>query len=151
MSEAFLTNESAIMSTPTLSAQRRSSSSFSDKAGTFTATPGKLMPLLFETSPAISTSVVTVVLETSVARRRTFPSSISRKSPILTSSGKPLKVVPQMLTSPSTSSIVILKVAPFARWTGPSLNFARRILGPWRSTKIPIDLPESKAALRTFL
>ena len=71
--------------------------------------------MLFDTSPAISTSVVTVVLETSVARRRTFPSSISRMSPTFTSSGKPLKVVPHMVTSPTTSSIVILKVAPLAR------------------------------------
>ena len=45
------------MSTPRRIAQRRSSSSFSLSAGTLTATPGRLMPLLLETGPPTTTSV----------------------------------------------------------------------------------------------
>ena len=100
ISEALRTNESAIMSTPRRIPQRRSSSSFSESAGTFTATPGRLMPLLFETGPGTSTTVVTVVAFTSVARRVTLPSSMRSRSPGFTSPGNPLKVVPQMFTSP---------------------------------------------------
>ncbi len=39
------------MSTPSRMANRRSSRSLSDSAGTLTATPGRLMPLLLDTSP----------------------------------------------------------------------------------------------------
>ena len=100
MSDALRTKDSAMMSAPSLIAQRRSSSSFSERAGTFTATPGRLIPLLLLTGPGTSTTVVTVVAVTSVARNPTLPSSISSWSPTLTSPGRPLKVVPQMLTSP---------------------------------------------------
>ena len=51
MSSASRTKDSAIMSAPRRSPQRRSASSFSDRAGTLTATPGRLMPLLLETTP----------------------------------------------------------------------------------------------------
>ena len=51
MSSAVRTNDSAIRSTPSRSAQRRSSMSFSVSAGTLTATPGRLMPLLSESMP----------------------------------------------------------------------------------------------------
>ena len=56
MSVASRTNDSAIRSTPRRRAQRRSSSSFSHSAGTLTATPGRLMPLLLETGPPTITS-----------------------------------------------------------------------------------------------
>ena len=55
MSVALRTNDSAMMSAPRRSPQRRSASSFSDSAGTLTATPGRLMPLLFETGPPTMT------------------------------------------------------------------------------------------------
>ena len=77
-------------STPRRSAQRRSSVSFSDSAGTETATPGRLMPLLLETLPATTTSVTTSVSSTDVTFRRTLPSSISSGSPGFTSPGRPL-------------------------------------------------------------
>ena len=64
-SEAERTNDSAMKSTLMCSAQRRSSLSFSDSAGTDTATPGRLMPLLLLTGPGTSTRV-----RTSVPRRR---------------------------------------------------------------------------------
>ncbi|CAB4605529.1 unannotated protein [freshwater metagenome] len=149
MSLALRTNERAIMSTPRRIPQRRSSSSFSERAGTFTATPGRLIPLLFETKPGTSTTVVTVSLVTSVALRVTFPSSIKSRSPTLTSPHRPLKVVPQISFVPSTSLMVILKVSPFSSMCGPSAKRARRIFGPCRSTKIPTALSTSAAALRT--
>ena len=49
---ALRTNDSAMRSAPARRPQRRSASSFSDSAGTLTATPGRLMPLLFETGAA---------------------------------------------------------------------------------------------------
>ena len=149
MSEAFRTKDRAIMSTPRRIAQRRSSSSFSESAGTLTATPGRLIPLLFDTNPAMSTTVVTVSSVTSVARRVTLPSSIRSKSPTFTSPHRPLKVVPQMSLVPSTSLIVILKTSPFSSMCGPLTNLAKRIFGPCRSTKIPTGLSRSAAAFLT--
>ena len=58
------------MSTPRRMAQRRSSSSFSLSAGTLTATPGRLMPLLLETQPPTITWATTLTSSTSIARRR---------------------------------------------------------------------------------
>ena len=58
------------MSTPFRSAQRRSSVSFSLIAGTLTATPGRLMPLLLLTGPPTTTLVITSVSVTSVASQR---------------------------------------------------------------------------------
>ena len=49
MSSASRTKDRAMRSAPILRAQRRSSRSFSLRAGTETATPGRLMPLLLET------------------------------------------------------------------------------------------------------
>ena len=72
------------------SAQRRSASSFSDMAGTETATPGRLMPLLLETGPGTVTTQVTSVSVTSTALRPTLPSSIRIWSPTFTSPGRPL-------------------------------------------------------------
>ena len=145
MSDAFLTNERAIMSTPSRIPQRRSSSSFSLNAGTFTATPGRLIPLLLLITPGTSTTVVTDLSSTAVALSPTFPSSIRRTSPTLTSPGSPLKVVEQMFTSPWMSSTVIVKVEPFTKVTGPSANLPKRIFGPCRSTKIPKGLLRSAA------
>ena len=90
MSSPERTKDSAMMSTPVRRAQRRSFSSFSVSAGTETAALGMLMPLWSETFPPITTRVVTVVAETSVASRRTLPSSISSRSPGRTSPGRPL-------------------------------------------------------------
>ena len=69
------------MSARRRSAQRRSSLSFSDRAGTQTATPGRLMPLLLDTVPPTVTTQRTSVSVTSMACRATLPSSISSASP----------------------------------------------------------------------
>ena len=123
--------------------------SFSDSAGTDTATPGRLMPLLLLTVPATTTSVTTSVSSTEVTRRRTLPSSIRIGSPGFTSPGRPLYVVPHWLTSPATSRVVIVNVAPLLSFTGPSAKVSSRIFGPWRSAKIPTPWPVSSDASRT--
>ena len=50
-SSALRTNDSATMSARSRNAHRRSSMSFSDSAGTLTATPGRFSPLWLETMP----------------------------------------------------------------------------------------------------
>ena len=89
MSSAVRTNDSAIMSTRIRSAQRRSALSFSDIAGTDTATPGRLMPLLFDSVPPSSTWHTTSVSVTDVAISAILPSSMRMRSPALTSPGRP--------------------------------------------------------------
>ena len=54
-SRAERTKDSAMKSTVRCSPQRRSSMSFSDMAGTLTATPGRLMPLLSLIRPPVTT------------------------------------------------------------------------------------------------
>ncbi len=60
-STALRTKDSATRSTPIRRAKRRSSSSFSDRAGTLTAIPGRLRPLWLEIAPPTSTRVITSV------------------------------------------------------------------------------------------
>ena len=112
MSSPLRTKDNAIMSMSFESAQRRSRSSFSLMAGTDTATPGRLIPLLLETGPATTTSQSTSVGETSKARSPTLPSSIRTWSPGFTSPGRPLKVVEQRSLVPRMSSMVMVKRSP---------------------------------------
>ena len=124
--------------------------SFSDSAGTDTATPGRLMPLWLLTLPPTSTSVTTSVPSlTSVTRSRTLPSSISSGSPTSTSPARPLYVVPQISASPSTSRVVIVHSWPRVSWTGPSAKVSSRIFGPWRSARMPTPWPLASEASRT--
>ena len=143
------TNERAMKSTETPSAQRRSSSSFTDSAGTLTATPGRLMPLWSLTVPPTTTSVRTSSPSTSVTRSRILPSSISTWSPAETSPGSPSYVVPQTSASPATSRVVMVKVAPSLSSALPSAKVSRRILGPCRSANTATPLPRESAASRT--
>ena len=148
-SEALRTKLSAMKSTPIRRAQRRSSTSLSDSAGTDTATPGRLMPLLSLTLPPTTTVVCTSCPSTESTTRRTLPSSIRIGSPACTSSGRPLYVVPHSTASPGTSRVVMVHCWPFFSLTGPSANRSRRIFGPWRSAKIPTPWPLSSEACRT--
>ena len=78
---------------PTLfspSAQRRSAMSFSLIAGTDTATPGRLMPLLLETLPPSAVRQRTRGPSTSSTSSATRPSSIRMRSPGLQSPASPL-------------------------------------------------------------
>ena len=143
------TNDRATKSTVRCSANRRSSMSFSDSAGTLTATPGRLMPLLLLTGPPTTTSVTTSLPRTSLTRSRILPSSIRIGSPGLTSPGSPSYVVPQIVASPGTSRTVITNSWPCSRTWGPSANVSSRILGPCRSAKMPTPCPVSSAACRT--
>ncbi len=87
MSSAERTKESATRSTPRPSAKRRSSVSFSDSAGTLTATLGSETPLLLLTGPPSVTSTRMSLPVTSVTSTATRPSSISSRSPGFTSCG----------------------------------------------------------------
>ena len=150
ISAALRTNESAIMSTPCLRAQRKSEISFSESAGTLTATPGKLIPLLSLTVPASVTLVSTESEVTSKTSSPTLPSSIRIRSPILQSPGKPEYVVPQIVASPATSRVVIVNESPRCSSTGPDANRANLIFGPCKSARIPTPLPDSFEAARTI-
>ena len=90
MSLALRTNESAIKSAPALSPHRKSSLSFSESAGTETATPGRFIPLLLLTAPGSIHLVTTSFPFTSTTSTVTFPSSIRIRSPGLQSPGRPL-------------------------------------------------------------
>src|SRR6478752_2679280 len=139
-----------MMSAPMLRAQRRSSSSLSLIAGTDTATPGRLRPLLFETGPGTSTRVTTRGPSTAVTRTRTLPSSMRIGSPTRASFGRPLWVVETSSLVPSTSSVVMVNVSPTARSCLPSLNRPSRIFGPCRSTRTATERPDACAATRTL-
>ena len=147
-SAALRTKDSAIRSKLLRRAKRRSSSSFSESAGTLTATPGRLMPLLLLTGPGTTTLVTTSVSLTLTASSCTLPSSIRIMSPGRTSAGRPLKVVLQRCTSPRMLSMVMVKVWPSTNSTGPAANRPSRILGPWRSASRPTVLPMAFAAAR---
>ena len=98
---ASRTKLSAMKSTLRCSAKRRSSMSFSDSAGTETATPGRLMPLWLLTLPPTSDlGVRRPGRRPRSTRRRTLPSSIRIGSPASTSPGRPSYVVPQTASSP---------------------------------------------------
>ena len=150
MSAALRTNDSAIMSTPCFNAHRKSSMSLVESAGTLTATPGKLIPLLSLTTPASVTLVITASFVTSTTSRPTFPSSIRIRSPGLQSPGKPEYVVPQIFASPGTSRVVIVKVSPVLSSTGPEVNLPSRIFGPCKSARMPTPRPVSTLAFRTI-
>ena len=90
MSAGLRTNDSAMKSTRSSSANSRSSMSFSDIAGTETFMPGSEMPLLLLTGPPSVTSQTTSRPSTAVTRRPTLPSSTSSRSPASASSARPL-------------------------------------------------------------
>ena len=77
------------MSTPSASANRRSSASLGLSTGADTATPGRLMPLWSETMPPSTTSQDTSVPSDDSAMSFTRPSSISSVSPALRSLARP--------------------------------------------------------------
>ena len=149
-SAAERTNDSAMKSTVMCSAQRRSSMSFSDIAGTETATPGRLMPLLLLIGPGTITRVSTSGPSTESTSRRTLPSSMRIGSPGCTSPGSPSYVVEQSFASPGTSRVVIVNSLPSSSIWGPSATRPSRILGPWRSAKMPTPCPLWSAASRTI-
>ena len=136
-------------SAPARRPQRKSSLSFSDSAGTETATPGRFIPLLLLTAPGSMHFVTTSFPLTSTTSTVTFPSSIRMRSPGLQSPGRPLYVVPTLSFVPGTSSVVIVKISPRARSWGPFSNLANRIFGPCKSTSIATATPALRAAART--
>ncbi len=89
-SSASRTKERATRSHPIRRAKRRSSMSFSERAGTLTAAPGRLMPLWSEMTPPSMTMVLTRGPSTSVTFSSTLPSLMRIGSPLATSPGSPL-------------------------------------------------------------
>ena len=87
MSSGERTNDSATRSTPRRSAKRRSSASFSDSAGTETATFGSETPLWLETTPPSTIRQLMSLPVTPLTSSATRPSSTSSLSPALTSCG----------------------------------------------------------------
>ena len=81
MSAGERTNDSATRSTPTFSANSRSSMSFSDNAGTETFMPGSDRPLLLLTGPPSVTVQTTSLPSMCSTTRPTLPSSTSSRSP----------------------------------------------------------------------
>ena len=112
ISAASRTNESAIKSAPIPIAHFKSSSSFSESAGTDTAAPGKFKPLLLLTVPPSMTIVSILGAFTEVTSKATRPSSINIRSPTLQSPGNPKYVVEEIFSSPSITSVVIVNFAP---------------------------------------
>ena len=149
MSAEDRTNDSATRSAPLRSPQRKSSRSFSERAGTLTETPGRLNPLLLETIPPSITTVCTRGPTTLITCNSIRPSSTRTRSPGLTSPGSPAKVVETMFASPGQSSVVTMNSSPTTNSTGPDANRPSLIFGPWRSTKIATLRPEISEASRT--
>ena len=149
-SAAERTNDSAMKSALRCSAQRRSSTSLADNAGTDTATPGRFSPLLLLIGPATRTRVRTSVPSTSSTSTRTRPSSIRIWSPFSTSPGRPAYVVEQTVESPGTVRVVIVNSSPSASRCGPPSTFPSRIFGPCRSAMTPTPCPVSSEAWRTI-
>jgi hypothetical protein len=83
------TNDSAIMSARSISAQRRSASSLAESAGTLTRTPGRLRPLWSDTRPPTATRVHTRSPCTRATSSTTRPSSTRICVPGPTSPGRP--------------------------------------------------------------
>ena len=90
MSFGERTNDSAMKSTLSPSANSRSAMSFSDIAGTETFIPGSEMPLLSETMPPSTIRQHTSLPSTSVTVSPTRPSSTSSRSPGRASAARPL-------------------------------------------------------------
>jgi hypothetical protein len=124
--------------------------SFSLIAGTETATPGRLIPLWLLIGPATSTVVLTSVSSTESTRSMTLPSSMSTMSPGATSPGSPSYVVVAIVAFPGTDRVVIVNSCPVSSSTGPAATRPSRILGPWRSTKMPTPRPVASDASRTM-
>ena len=95
--------------------------SFSDSAGTDTATPGRLMPLWLLTLPPTSTSVTHVgaVLDLGDPQPDLAVVDEDRVADARRRRARPLYVVPQISASPSTSRVVIVH-----RWPRVQLDRA---------------------------
>ncbi len=125
--------------------------SFSDSAGTLTATFGSEMPLLLDTIPPSTTRQTMSLLLTPVTSTATLPSSMSNRSPGFTSRGSFLYVVDTRSAVPMMSSLVIVTVSPVRHSCGPSWKRPSRIFGPCRSARMPTERFAALAASRTKL
>ena len=133
---------------PACSAQRRSSMSFSLMAGTLTATPGRLMPLLLLTSPPTTTRVTTSVLG-HLGRLQQQPAVVDQDRVAgLDVAGQTLVGRRAAFDRAGDSSVVIVKLAPFSSTSLPAAKRPSRIFGPCRSASTPTARPVAAAAAR---
>ena len=138
MSSGRWMNDSAIQSTPASSAASRSAMSFGASAASGTMVSGRLTPLRFDTLPPTSTRVVMRCALTSVATRRSLPSSISSASPGLMAAKISGCGSCTRVASPGVASVSRMKSWPLSISAAPSLNVPSRSFGPCRSTRMPI-------------
>jgi hypothetical protein len=144
------TNDSATQSTGSDNANRRSSMSLSDSAGTDNATPGMDRPLWSLTGPPSTTWQRTSGPSTASTSSARLPSSTSSRFPGTTSEGSSAYVVDTRAGVPTTSSTVIATWSPGCQTTArPGANRPSRIFGPCRSASTPTARPVRSAASRT--
>ena len=118
ISSAVRTKETAMASTPFLSANSRSPASFSVSEGTRTGMPGRLMPLCSPRRPPLTISQITSPPSTSWTRSSMSPSESRMREPCSTFSAKVLKVVPTSAAVPGTSRGVMTSCSPAFSSTG---------------------------------
>ena len=99
-------------STPFLSANSRSSESFSVSEGMRTGMPGRLMPLCSPSMPPLTISQITSPSSTSWTRSSIRPSESRMREPCSTFSARVLKVVPTSDAVPGTSRGVMVSSSP---------------------------------------
>ena len=141
ISSARWMNDSAIQSTPVLSAASRSERSFSVSAASGTVVSGRLTPLRFDNRPPTSTRVTARLALASVVVRRTLPSSSSIVSPGASAARISGWGRWQRVASPGAGSESRTKVAPVSSMTASSTKLPTRSFGPCRSTRTPIERP----------
>ena len=148
MSSGRWMKESATQSMPASSAASRSERSFCASAENGIVVSGRLTPLRSDRLPPTSTRVTILPSATSVAVRRTLPSSSSSVWPgsiasKISGCGRCTRE-----TLPGALSRSSVNVAPFASATGPDSNCPTRSFGPCRSTRMPIGRSHSSSIER---
>ena len=146
-SAAERTNESAMKSHPSSSANSRSSRSFRVSAGIGIGTPGRLTPLWEVIRPPTSTAQRARPSSTSSTWRRIMPSSTSTSWPGRRTSPIAAGAIGSSPSRPLAPTTTVISV-PVARSRGsessPTLNF-----GPWRSPIRASGRPARSCAPRT--
>ena len=146
-SAAARTNESATKSTPSPSANSRSSRSFFVSDGIGTGTPGRLTPLCDLTSPPTTTRQRARPCSTSWTASRTRPSSIRMSWPGRSTSPITAGAIGSSPFSACCSPTTTIS-SSLSRMRGSSRS-PMRSFGPWRSAISASGLPVSSWTSRT--
>src|SRR5579872_4897351 len=146
-SAAARTNESATKSTPSPSANSRSSRSFFVSDGIGIGTPGRFTPLWDFTSPPTTTRHIARPCSTSVTVSRTSPSSIRMSCPGRSTSPMTAGAIGNSLSTACCSPTTRTS-SPFKSTRGASRS-PMRSFGPCRSAMSANGLPSSCCTSRT--